>query len=83
MLLLFTSIDALKNTKRSSFRTGVEKHDSDVRYSEIAPGKRRRRIAPEMVEEATVASAENAGCNVRSSSSEALRVKPFYPCLQL
>ena len=30
VLLLFASIDALKNTEMSSFRTGFEKHDSEV-----------------------------------------------------
>ena len=41
----------------------------------IAPWRGRRSIAPEIVEEITVAMTENSGINVRSSSSETLRVK--------
>ena len=41
----------------------------------ITPGRCRRSIAPEIVE-VIVAMAENAGRNVRFSSSDALRVKP-------
>ena len=33
VLLLFASITALKNTERSSFRTGVGEHDSEVRIN--------------------------------------------------
>ena len=36
----------------------------------IAPGRGRWPIVPEIVEEVTVVMTENAGCNVRSSSSE-------------
>ena len=46
----------------------------------IAPGRGRRPIAPEIVEDVTVDMAENAGRNVRFSSSETLRVKPCYTC---
>ena len=42
----------------------------------IAPGRGRRPIAPEIVEEVTVVMAENAGRNVRSSSSEYSTLRP-------
>ena len=70
VLLLFASIGALKNMERSSFHTGLEEHDSEVwfnwRFGNCSV-RGRRPIAPEIVEEVTVAMAENAGRNVRSS----------------
>ena len=64
MLLLSASIDALKNTERSSFCTGVQ---ITVDLG-IAPGRGRRPIEPEIVE-VTVDMIEIAGRYVRSWSS--------------
>ena len=73
VLLLFASIDVLMYMERSSFCAVVEEHDSEVRinwrFGNWSWERPTRPFAPEMVE-VTVAMAENAGRNVRSSSSE-------------
>ena len=82
LLLLLASIDALKDTERSTFRTGVEEHDSDVRINWRFGNccwRGRRPIAPEIVE-VNVVMAENAGRNVLSSSRLYLM---FMQCLNI
>ena len=79
VLLLFASIDALKNTERSSFHTEVEEHDSEVQINwwfGNCSWRGQRPIAPEIVE-VTVAMAENAGRNVRSSPRNGKRTTPY------
>ena len=68
MLLLFASIDALKNTERSFFVPGLKNMIWRFELTGdlgIAPGRGRRPIAPEIVEELSVDMAENAGSYVR------------------
>ena len=47
----------------------------------ITPGKGRRPIAPENVEEVTIFMAKHAACNVRSSSSEVRTLRPAFSAL--
>ena len=69
----------IEDTERSSFRTGVEEYDSEVRIDWRFGNccwRGRRPIAPEIVEKVTVAMAENAGHNVQSSCSEDCKLHP-------